>query len=398
MLFKDEQGLILLIDRGDAFNHVFLSEVYVKHLSKEYKIWWIIRSKKNMKSDINNKIFYVKSIFSYIKTFFILKKIIKSQNIKIIQTRNHPFFFLLSLFISKLNSNGIKTVYQFTNLMAEEFYYNSKLTNNIFLKCILIFKGWIYKVGAIFCMRYTDLIFPISEGMFLYLKDIYHIPIEKMTPLPLCVPDTPIKTTKNNKSPDKVRDKIIAYMGKIDEGRNIPFIFEVFDKVQTVIPDARLLIVGGTPKEIQKLNRFLCGGKNIDKITFTGWVPRYKAYEILQDADVCLSCIPPFTIANTTKSPIKLKEYLYLVKPVVANIEIEEQKKILTESGGGLLANYNATDFAECIIKLLNNPQMAMEMGKKGQEYILRNYSAHNLARIVKNEYQRLLLNEVLYK
>jgi glycosyltransferase involved in cell wall biosynthesis len=85
-------------------------------------------------------------------------------------------------------------------------------------------------------------------------------------------------------------------------------------------------------------------------------------------ADVCLSPLYPTPILNAG-SPTKLIEYMGMGKAVVAN-DHPEQKLVLAQSGGGLCVPYDEDAFAEAVLYLLDRPQVAADMGRRGRAYV----------------------------
>ncbi len=78
-------------------------------------------------------------------------------------------------------------------------------------------------------------------------------------------------------------------------------------------------------------------------------------------------------------------------KPVVANEEIPEHKDVLSESGGGVLVSWDEESFAEGIVKLLDDPKSATQMGQNGKTWVTRNRSFEVLARKIEEKYRELL-------
>lgn len=60
-------------------------------------------------------------------------------------------------------------------------------------------------------------------------------------------------------------------------------------------------------------------------------------------------------------------------KPIVANKEIPEIRNVLDESGAGILVEFESNSFAEGMIKLLDDPVKAREMGLKGRDWVAKN-------------------------
>ena len=109
-------------------------------------------------------------------------------------------------------------------------------------------------------------------------------------------------------------------------------------------------------------------------MTITGFLPQEKAWQHVKEADVCVSPIYPAPILNCG-SPTKLIEYMAMGKAVVAN-DHPEQRLVISESNAGICVPYDETAFAEGILYLLKNPDVAKQMGIRGRKYVeaKRNY------------------------
>ena len=100
---------------------------------------------------------------------------------------------------------------------------------------------------------------------------------------------------------------------------------------------------------------------------------------ILSILDLTISPIPPVD-AYLVSSPTKTIESIGLGIPVIGNKEIEDQHKIITNSGCGFSINYNTDDFYEACIKIMNLSNTD-DFKKKGINYIKNNRSYEILAK-----------------
>jgi glycosyltransferase involved in cell wall biosynthesis len=122
-----------------------------------------------------------------------------------------------------------------------------------------------------------------------------------------------------------------------------------------------------------------------DSVIFTGYLPQREALRYVDAAEVCLSPFFPTPILNST-SPTKLIEYMAMTKPVVAN-DHPEQRLVISESGGGICVAYEEGKFAEAIVALLRDPELAREMGQKGRQYVAEKRTYSKLADVVEAKY-----------
>ena len=116
-----------------------------------------------------------------------------------------------------------------------------------------------------------------------------------------------------------------------------------------------------------------------EDVILTGHLDRNGLRDYLHYCDISISAIPPESYYKIS-SPTKLYESLGNSIPVVANREILEQEKVILESGGGILANYETTSFCNAIVNLLSDRKLREEMGRKGKEYVINNYSYRLIA------------------
>ncbi|MFC2002755.1 glycosyltransferase family 4 protein [Chloroflexota bacterium] len=185
------------------------------------------------------------------------------------------------------------------------------------------------------------------------------------------------------------KSRVIVYVGTLGKARYLSVLIQAFSETKRKRGNMKLLIVGeGSDEENLKILTTKLKIRN--DVIFTGWVPQEEALGFISAADIGISPIPPSSFYKLS-SPIKILEYLAMAKPVVANKEIPEHRKVLEESGGGILVPFTPEAFANAIIKLLDNPQEAAEMGDKGREWVVKNRSYEILARQVEKGYFKLL-------
>lgn len=185
---------------------------------------------------------------------------------------------------------------------------------------------------------------------------------------------------------------VILYVGTLIRARRLDFVIRVFAKVLEQLPAARLSIVGAgeNPEDEALLHREVLTQK-IDPayVDFVGRVPLHDVCQYIERSAVCLSPYYPSFILNST-SPTKLIEYMAMARPVVGNAH-PEQSLIISESGAGLCLPWDETAFADGIVDLLQNPDKAATMGRKGRLWVEQNRTNSKMADIVESRYRGLL-------
>jgi glycosyltransferase involved in cell wall biosynthesis len=186
--------------------------------------------------------------------------------------------------------------------------------------------------------------------------------------------------------------KVILYIGVLAKPRSLALLVEAFAILTANNENIKLLMVGdGNDREnLTKLGHNL-GVKG--EIVFTGQVHKSEVPDFVAAADIGVSIIPPISFYKLS-SPIKMLEYMAGGKPVVANEEIFDHKQVLEQSAGGILVQFTPESFAEAMIKLLNNPELSADMGRRGKEWVTKNRSYEILARRVEERYLKLVQTE----
>ena len=226
----------------------------------------------------------------------------------------------------------------------------------------------------------ADLLLPISEPMKSYLVR-RGIDASKILTLPMGVGLQRFSARSGEKVKMKygLEDKnTIVYVGTMDLARNLRMLINSFAEARKTV-DAKLLMVGdGNDREnLQRLAREL--GVSEDVI-FSGWVPQDRVPDFIAAADVGICPVPPLDFYMVS-SPVKMLEYMAMSKPVIANGEIPEHRKVIEESHGGVLVEYGIEQFAEAMSGLIKDPKRSQELGLNGRDWIVRHRSYEVLGR-----------------
>jgi len=244
-------------------------------------------------------------------------------------------------------------------------------------------------------LRNADLVLPISKWL---KEDFIKKGIEASKILPL--PEGMDADRFSDADGDTIRRQynldgsgVVVYVGTMDKMRHLDTLIHAISEVKKSEKRVKLLMVGdGNDKtDLERLARELGIG---DDVVFTGQVYSDEVPNFIAAADIGVSPVPPFDFYKFS-SPIKLFEYMAVRKPVVANKEIPEHDEVIRKSGCGVLVQFTGESFAEGIIKLLDDPEMAEEMGEKGYKWGVTNRSYETTARGVEKRCLRLLKDSI---
>lgn len=298
---------------------------------------------------------------------------------RLLKTSKYNFIIVKDKFITALTAIiasrlfGIRFIYWLSFPFPEDWLFQAKehITQSPILYRIRgnIAKFLLYKI----IFRFCDHAFVQTEKM---RQNIVQkgIAKDKMTPVPMAVSidDIPFWGHKIY-GQNKERTKIVVYLGTLVKVRKMDFLLKVFRIVLSKYKNAKLYLVGGSDNSSDE-QLLINEAKRLgieSAVTITGFLPQNEAWQYTRLADVCVSPIHPAPILEVG-SPTKLLEYMAMGKAAVAN-DHPEQQMVISESWGGVCVPYQEEAFADGILYLLNNPEIAQQMGIQGRKYIEKN-------------------------
>jgi glycosyltransferase involved in cell wall biosynthesis len=304
-------------------------------------------------------------------------------NYDIIQIRDKFVVGVLCLLAAKLR--GRVFTYWISYPFAECRIVDGKEGNSRFPR-LSIMGGhtamWLlYKI----IMPFADHVFVQSEQMKSDIAEHGIAPL-KMTPVPMAVGEELLDI-----EPSAIEADTILYLGTLIRVRRLETLLEALQIVRESKPDAQLIFVGeGDSPEDRQFLQSRSTELGLDTaVVFTGMLPMAEAHAYVSRAAVCVSPFYPIPILLST-SPTKISEYMALSRPVVANAH-PEQSLIIADSQGGICVEWSAENFAAAILKLLNDPDAAEEMGRRGREYVRKNRTYAVVAPAVADVYRELM-------
>ena len=328
-----------------------------------------------------------KLLYVFRRMHFVFKNF-KNERYNMIFVRDGVFDGFLALYIKRRYK--IPFVFEMPNPIEQNWEtYKLYSKHKYFWYFITRVKAYL----TMHILHKADLVLPISKWL---KEDFVEKGIERSKILPL--PEGIDSDQFSDADGDMIRRqynlngyKVVIYVGTIDAMRKLDVLIYAFSKVKKSRENVKLLMVGdGNDKSnLERLANVL-GVK--DNVVFTGQVYFHKIKNFIAASDVGVSPVPPLDFYKLS-SPIKMFEYMAVGKPVVANVEIPEQEEVIRESEGGILVKFEAESLANGIIKLLDDPERAKEMGRKGNEWVVKNRSYENMAREVEKRYYALLDN-----
>ena len=406
----DKTGFRILMfpQRTYPCDHAMLETVYTRLLPQRgYQITWIMRRSRSapMQSKVewNGTPVYLLSkdtarwwtrpliwvSWAY-QSYKFACAIYRQSPIDIVQVRNELTSAIVPLILRK--KWGIPLVYQlsFPAIDGDQRLPTTNRVTGLFRSKA----SWLGRSFQWWLLRQADLILAISDQMRTELVE-KGLPESRVMSFPLGV-DTDFKPENYDRNVARSELELgnsptMIYFGAMDRLRKLEFLLDVMVQVLAETPTAKLIMVGSAFNDddywwlrSEATLRRLDGA-----IRFVGPVSRSKVPLYLSAADVSVVPIPPIPL-YTVSSPTKVLESLGMGVPVVANSEIHDQFKVVTESGGGECVPYNVPAFAAAIVHFLKDRSMARLAGQRGREYVLRERSYSKLADEINARYSKL--------
>lgn len=158
----------------------------------------------------------------------------------------------------------------------------------------------------------------------------------------------------------KASQKVLLFVGRMGKEKNLDFLIKALAEIVKIIPQARLVMVGDGPylpflKELA-LNLGLA-----ENTIFTGSVSYPEIPGYYQAADVFL-----FASLTDTQGLVIL-EAIASGLPVVALKDEAFSQMVLAHKNGFLIKKASPRDFAQKVIKLLENPVLWKNFSKQSQ-------------------------------
>ena len=186
----------------------------------------------------------------------------------------------------------------------------------------------------------------------------------------------------------KGRDFLIGYVGVIGQQEGIQYLIEAMHIIvnEQGRQDVQCAIVGGG-SAVAEMQALAASKGLADHIDFYGRVPDAELLRVLNTADVCVNP-DEYNAMNDKSTMNKIVEYMALGKPIV-QFDLIEGKVSAGEASLYARPN-NARDMADCITRLLADPEARARMGAYGRARVVDTLEWKHQEPILLAAYDRL--------
>ena len=178
------------------------------------------------------------------------------------------------------------------------------------------------------------------------------------------------------------RDKIILYVSRLSPKKGSDIVLKAMKTVMEGRNDVALVVVGSKWYGANKVDDYTQSLNALAKtlkgpVVFTGFVPPSEMPDYYNLGDV-------FICASQWEEPLARVHYEAMAAglPIITTNRGGNTEVVKREYGNGIaIDDYsNSNVFAEKINYLLNNPKVAMDLGKTGRNYAVEKYSWERVA------------------
>ncbi|MFT4605257.1 MAG: glycosyltransferase involved in cell wall biosynthesis, partial [Rhodothermales bacterium] len=165
----------------------------------------------------------------------------------------------------------------------------------------------------------------------------------------------------------------VVYTGGMDIHRGLDNTLRAFAQVAAVRPKARMVFVGDgrIRPALEAQARELGLG---EQVWFEGWKEQSLIPSYIRAADVCL--VPHRRTVHTDATlPHKLFHYMYAERPVVVTDCLPLDRIVTAEQCGLVVEDRNPAAMAAAILDLVDNPDSAKAMGRRGRDAVLETWN-----------------------
>ncbi|MFB9108022.1 glycosyltransferase family 4 protein [Flavobacterium gyeonganense] len=200
----------------------------------------------------------------------------------------------------------------------------------------------------------------------------------------------------HNTNPLVYQKGLVLYIGTIIRKKGVLELPSIFKKVRCEFPDAQMVLIGSDSYDVQTnskstweiLKQELDSG-DLDAVSYLGKIPYQQVQEYIKKAHVCV--FPTFA---ETFGMVTI-ESMAMQKPVVNSNIGWAQELIVDEESGFLVHPSNHNLYADRIVELLKNKDLANDMGNKARLRVEDNFDTGQLVKL-NIEFYSKIINTIL--
>ena len=161
---------------------------------------------------------------------------------------------------------------------------------------------------------------------------------------------------------------VVLYTGTFEAYQGLDLLFSAMASVRAARPDARLVLAGGKPDQVQRAKAEARAAGIEDVTIFAGERPAADIPAYLLASNVLVS-----PRSRGTNTPLKIYQYLRAGKPIVATRLLTHTQVLSDETA--ILTGASPKEFATGMLQALADPAHAAELGRNAHTLAETKYS-----------------------
>ena len=183
-----------------------------------------------------------------------------------------------------------------------------------------------------------------------------------------------------NANPEQFEKGLILYIGTIIRKKGVFELPEIFNKVRSQFPEARLVLIGGDSSDIAtgnlstwELVKQQFYPSDLEKVLYLGKIPYTEVQKYIKRAHVCVFPSYAETLGMVTI------ESMAMQKPVV-NSNIGWAQELMEHGKSGFLVHpSNHGGYAQHIVELLNDEALCKIVGIEALRFVANRFDIANV-------------------
>jgi glycosyltransferase involved in cell wall biosynthesis len=184
----------------------------------------------------------------------------------------------------------------------------------------------------------------------------------------------------------KEEEKIVLYLGRIHKSKGLDLLAEAFSLVTKELENVKLVMIGPDGGYASAFSILISRLGIWEKVLLTGFVEKEDKLAVLVDSDV-------FVTPRFYGFPITFLEACVAELPIVTTKCGDELD--LIHNGAGLVAKYSPQSFAEALIYLLTNVDIARRMGRDAKRLLLNEFTLQKVVNKLERVYETIVKSSV---
>ena len=179
--------------------------------------------------------------------------------------------------------------------------------------------------------------------------------------------------------------RIVLFLSRINFKKGMDILSKAFGEIARKRKDVHLVLTGPDNEGYStKVKKWLKEEGVLNRSLFTGMLLGKEKLSVFRDSDI-------FVLPSYSENfGIAVVEALACGLPVIISKKVNIWREVV-DVGAGIVTDCDSHQVAEAILKLLDNPQLAEDMGERGKKLVAENYTWPKVAKELIRTYNDIL-------